>query len=190
MSAKLSRSFYLSDDVVGIAKSLLGKILVTNINNKLTSGIIVETEAYSWLERGCHAYQQKMTTRNEPMFNAGGISYVYLCYGIHELFNVVTNKEGIAEAVLIRALEPLEGIDEMLNRTKSKSLERITSGPGKLTRALGITRKHNRTDLFTGAHIWIELRNRLNNQMLIESSTRVGVNCKSEEAVLPWRGAG
>jgi DNA-3-methyladenine glycosylase len=187
MSAKLSRSFYLSDDVVGIAKSLLGKIIATNINNKLTSGIIVETEAYSWIERGCHAYQQKMTTRNEPMFNAGGISYVYLCYGIHELFNVVTNKEGIAEAVLIRALEPLEGIDEMLNRTKSKSLERITSGPGKLTRALGITRKHNRTDLLTGAHIWIEHRNRLNNQMQIESSTRIGLNFKSDDALLPWR---
>jgi DNA-3-methyladenine glycosylase len=187
MSAKLSRSFYLSDDVVGIAKSLLGKILVTNINNKLTSGIIVETEAYSWIERGCHAYQQKMTTRNEPMFNAGGISYVYLCYGIHELFNVVTNQEGIAEAVLIRALEPLEGIDEMLKRTKSKSLERITTGPGKLTRALDITRKHNRTDLLTGAHIWIEHRNRLNNQMQIESSTRIGLNFKSDDALLPWR---
>ena len=187
MSAKLPRLFYINQDVVRIAKSLLGKILVTNINKKLTSGIIVETEAYSWQERGCHAYQQKMTLRNEPMFDSGGTSYVYLCYGVYELFNVVTNQEGIAEAVLIRAVEPMDGLEIMLKRTHAQSPARITSGPGKLTRALGITRKHNRINLTVGEKIWIEDRGIKFSPSQIESSSRIGLNFKGDDAQLPWR---
>ena len=187
MPAILSQSFYLNEIVTEIAKALLGKVLVTNINKILTSGIIIETEAYSWIERGCHAYQQRKTTRNEPMFDKGGVSYVYLCYGVYELFNVVTNKEGIADAVLIRALEPRDGLHEMLRRTKVKSPARITSGPGKLTRALGISGKHNRIDLISGAKVWIEDQGIKYRPSQINSSSRIGLNIKNDDARLPWR---
>lgn len=187
MTRILPSSFYQNENVVRVAKSLLGKFLVTNFNNHLTSGMIVETEAYSWIEQGCHAYQQKKTTRNYPMFEEGGVSYVYLCYGVYELFNVVTNKVGIADAVLIRALEPHDGLDVMLRRTRAKSTSRITSGPGKLTRALGITRKHNRLDLTSGDKIWLEDKGKKVAPRQIVSSSRIGLNFKNKDALLPWR---
>lgn len=183
----LSRSFYTNDDVVQVARGLLGKYLVTNFNKRLTSGMIVETEAYSWIEQGCHAYQQKKTLRNEPMFDEGGVSYVYLCYGVYELFNVVTNKAGIADAVLIRALEPEDGLETMLRRAEAKSTSRITSGPGKLTKALGITRTHNRIDLQLGNKIWLEDRGKKIIDQEIESSPRIGLNFKNKDALLHWR---
>src|SRR5690348_11433707 len=110
---KLAESFYLRRNVTTIARQLLGKILVTKINDRITSGIIVETEAYSYKERGSHAYRG-ITKRNEVMFDQGGKAYIYLCYGVHEMFNVVTNKKGVADAILIRALEPVKGIETML----------------------------------------------------------------------------
>ena len=113
---KLEVSFYKRNDVARIARELLGKALFTRQNGALTGGMIVETEAYSSIERGSHAYQNRRTKRNEVMFEAGGRAYVYLCYGIHNMFNVVTNSSGNADAVLIRALEPIEGIDLMVNR--------------------------------------------------------------------------
>ena len=133
---KLDGSFYQRKDVVRIAKELLGKVLLTNIDEKITGGIIVETEAYSYKEKGCHAYNNRMTERNKVMFKSGGHVYVYLCYGIHHLFNVVTNVEGKADAVLIRALEPVVGKNYIMRRMKSDSIKRTTSGPGKLTKAL------------------------------------------------------
>ena len=110
---KLSESFYQQSDVVKIARELLGKELFTKVEGKITSGIIVETEAYSWKEKGCHAFNNRKTNRNAVMFLPGGFSYVYLCYGIHNLFNVVTGGDGIPEAVLIRALQPVKGIPLM-----------------------------------------------------------------------------
>jgi DNA-3-methyladenine glycosylase len=110
---KLKPDFYRRSDVVKIARELLGKALFTRIDNVVTGGLIVETEAYSWKERGCHAYQKRKTARNAIMFEDGGYSYVYLCYGMHHLFNVVTNKQGIPDAVLIRALQPIHGLEEM-----------------------------------------------------------------------------
>jgi len=186
MSTKLGHSFYLNDNVVKIAKSLLGKVLVTSMEGVVTSGMIVETEAYSWKEQGCHAFNHKRTKRNEPMYYGGGISYVYLCYGVYELFNVVTNQEGIPEAVLIRALEPIDGIASMLERRKTTHATRITSGPGKLTRALGISRQHNGTDI-AGDSIWIEDRNIVVKPSQIVRSSRIGLNVKGEDALLPWR---
>jgi DNA-3-methyladenine glycosylase len=106
---KLNESFYQRKDVTLIARELLGKVLYSRIGKQVTSGVIVETEAYSHTEKGCHAYLNKMTKRNEVMFNAGGYAYVYLCYGIHNLFNVVTGSHGTGDAVLIRALEPVKG---------------------------------------------------------------------------------
>ena len=104
---KLAESFYQRANVVKIARELIGKGLFTQINGVTTGGIIVETEAYSWKERGCHAYGARKTTRNAIMFEKGGHSYVYLCYGMHNLFNVVTNNTNVADAVLIRAIEPM-----------------------------------------------------------------------------------
>ena len=116
---KLRKSFYERDNVVEIAKDLLGKYLFTNINGELTGGKIVETEAYNGLnDRACHAYQ-KRTPRTEVMYGEGGKAYVYLCYGIHHLFNIVTNKKGYADAVLIRGLQPVEGINVMKERLSS-----------------------------------------------------------------------
>src|SRR6267154_5535370 len=112
---KLDESFYLRGNVVRIAQELLGKILYTRVKGRLAAGMIVETEAYSQTEKGCHAFRG-MTARNEVMFGSGGVSYVYLCYGIHHLFNIVTNVEGIADAVLIRAIEPYSGKNHMLAR--------------------------------------------------------------------------
>jgi DNA-3-methyladenine glycosylase len=185
-TAKLKQSFYLGSDVVQIAKSLLGKFLVADSSIGPSAGMIVETEAYSWCERGCHAFNHKKTNRNAAMFAKGGVSYVYLCYGVHELFNVVTNHEGIAEAVLIRALEPVDGIDLMLQRHKVKSPKGITSGPGKLTKALGITRQHNLENLM-GDAVWIEDRGVKVLSKSILSSARIGMNFPGKDAVLPWR---
>lgn len=183
---KLPLSFYLTPDVTKIAKSLLGKFLVSDLKEGRSSGMIVETEAYSWKERGCHAFNHKKTNRNAAMFASGGVSYVYLCYGVHELFNIVTNKEGLAEAVLIRALEPVEGLDIMMQRYQTKKSKGITSGPGKLAKALGITREHNLIDLMGNA-VWVEDRDVKVKPSNIVASARIGMNFPGEDAFLPWR---
>ncbi len=181
----LSKSFYQHKNVVQIAKELLGKTIVTATNDQLTSGIIVETEAYSYRERGCHAYLNKKTARNQVMFDEGGISYVYLCYGIHHLFNVVTNKKDKAEAVLIRSLQPIQGEELMKERMQTTSLKRITSGPGKLTKALGIDRTHNGKNLLS-PDIWIEEGIKIEKKHIV-STTRIGIDYAGEDAKLPWR---
>jgi DNA-3-methyladenine glycosylase len=180
---KLDESFYLRADVVKIAKELLGKVLVTNVRGKLTSGIIVETEAYSQKERGCHAFIG-VTGRNKVMFEAGGVAYVYLCYGIHNLFNIVTNVEGVADAILIRALEPLAGKEHMLRRMKVKSPQRISSGPGKLAKAMGIDRSFNGKYLGSD-DVWVEDIGTTVKK--IKASKRIGLDYAGPDALLPWR---
>src|SRR6478736_7031688 len=182
---KLPESFYTRSNVTTIARQLLGKVLATKINGEVTSGIIVETEAYSERERGSHAFRG-MTKRNEVMFDHGGKVYVYLCYGVHEMFNVVTNREKKADAILIRALEPLAGIETMLERMKTESTVRITSGPGKLTKALGIDRKLNGEQLETNK-IWIEDQGLKIKPANIVSSPRIGIDYAGDDALLPWR---
>ncbi|HNV28774.1 MAG TPA: DNA-3-methyladenine glycosylase [Cyclobacteriaceae bacterium] len=181
----LPASFYEHKDVVRIARDLLGKTLVTLTDGKLTSGLIVETEAYSYCERGCHAYNNKMTERNKVMFEQGGVAYVYLCYGVHNLFNIVTNKAGKADAVLVRALQPLKGEETMLARMKTNSLKRITSGPGKLTKALGIDRKLNGASLLK-SDLWIENGVKINKNEIVTAS-RIGIDYAGEDSKLPWR---
>lgn len=182
---KLPLDFYLRKNVVLIAKQLLGKILVTKMDGIITSGMIVETEAYSYKERGSHAFRG-MTKRNEVMFDDGGIAYVYLCYGVHEMFNVVTNEKGTAEAILIRALQPMQGMETMMQRMKTDSTKRITSGPGKLTKALGIDRTLNGKELNSN-EIWIEDANIKIKPKEIVSSARIGIDYAGEDALLPWR---
>lgn len=182
---KLDSSFYNQTDVTQIAKDLLGKVLVTNIDGIITSGKIVETEAYSYKEKACHAHMERRTNRTEVLFRGGGTAYVYLCYGIHKLFNVVTNEKDIAEAVLIRAVEPMEGLDHMFVRRNSiNKKQQLTSGPGKLSEAMGIDLSLNKVDLF-GDAIWIEDNNLQVGK--IEESPRIGVAYALEDAFLPWR---
>jgi len=180
--------FYLNDDVVDIAKKLLGKYLFTKIDNKITGGMIVETEAYkAFTDKASHAYLGKKTKRNEQMFNMGGIAYVYICYGIHALLNVVTNKKDIPDGVLIRAIEPKFGIETMLERRNKLYCDRtLAAGPGSLTKALGITKKINGTS-YTSNIIWIEDRNIIISKKNIHHSTRVGVEYAKEDAKLKWR---
>lgn len=183
---KLDMEFYQRKDVVKISRELLGKVLVTRLEGKTTSGIIVETEAYSWRERGSHAFGAKLTPRTSVMFREGGHAYVYLCYGMHHLFNVVTNREGIAEAVLIRALEPLEGISEMVSRRgENVKLNQLTSGPGKLTKSMGIDRSLN-GKLLSDGEIWIEDRKNVPASQVVRGR-RIGIDYAGKDALLPWR---
>lgn len=184
---KLSESFYERKNVVKIARELLGKGLFTNVDDVVTGGMIVETEAYSWKEKGCHAFGGKMTARNKIMFGTGGHAYVYLCYGIHNLFNVVTNVEHTAEAVLVRALEPITGMEEMkLRRGELKNPYHLTSGPGKLTQALGINRTFNGKYLLN-TDVWIEDLGVIVKNKDIIASKRIGIDYAGEDARLPWR---
>ena len=184
----LPDSFYQRKDVVKIAKELIGKVLVTNFSNELTAGIIVETEAYAGAaDKASHAFGNRRTNRTEVMYAHGGIAYVYLCYGIHHLFNVVTNVEHVPHAILIRAVEPLEGIDIMLQRRKKeKLLPLLTAGPGAMSQALGIKTKHTGLNL-QGPDIYIEDRGiKVAKKDIVEAS-RVGVAYAQEDALLPYR---
>lgn len=185
----LPKSFYLRDDVVQISRELIGKKLVTRLAGQTTSGIIVETEAYlGEIDRASHAYGGRRTARTEVMFGQGGTAYVYLCYGIHHLFNVVVSRAGVPHAVLLRALEPAEGIPVMLERSKKTKLDHtLTGGPGNLTRALGITTLHTGFSLIDNTSIWIEDNPLTINESDIEAGTRVGVAYAKEDALLPYR---
>jgi DNA-3-methyladenine glycosylase len=185
----LDESFYQDRDVLKLGEELLGKFLCTNIDGIYTSGKIVETEAYRAPEdKASHAYGNRRTSRTEVMFHPGGQAYVYLCYGIHHLFNVVTGPEGQAHAILIRAIEPVDGIDEMLKRRQMrKTAYQLTSGPGVLTRALGITTQWNGSWLTSGKHIWIEDRNTGISGKDVLKSPRVGVDYAEECAAWDWR---
>lgn len=184
----LPEQFFRGKDVVKIAKDLLGKVLVTNIDGKRTSGIITETEAYAGVgDKASHAYGGRHTQRTEIMYCQGGVAYVYLCYGIHHLFNVVTNEQDIPHAVLIRAVEPLEGIDIMLERRgKDKLTSSLTAGPGALSMALGIHTTHSGI-LINSDIILIEDRGIKIKASSIVAGTRVGVAYAKEDAYLPYR---
>ncbi len=185
---KLKKDFYLRENVVQIAKDLLGKILITKINGKLTSGIIVETEAYNGIyDKACHAYGGRKTERNKIMYERGGISYVYFCYGMHYLFNVITNKKYIPDAVLIRAILPYDGKEYVFDRISEKSMNKgILNGPGKVTKALGIDKSLNAISLL-GNILWITDENISIDENKIQACPRIGVDYAGEDALLPYR---
>lgn len=185
---KLDREFYLRDDVVEISGDLLGKVLCTRIAGKLTKAIITETEAYAGIaDRASHAYGNKRTRRTEPIFGQGGTAYVYLCYGIHHLFNVVTNEAGTPHAILIRAGTPMKGLDVMLERrAKQKQDKTLLSGPGSLARALGITTEHTGLNLL-GKEIWIEDHGVDIDRESVVIGPRVGIDYAGEDAQRPYR---
>jgi DNA-3-methyladenine glycosylase len=185
---KLPFNFYRRDNVVQIAKELLGKILVTNFKGVITSGRIVETEAYNGvIDKAAHSFAGRRTNRNEVMYADGGVAYVYLCYGIHHLFNVVTHTKETPHAVLIRALEPLKGIDEMLKRTGKEKLDNsLTRGPGNLSKALGISTIHN-THSLRSNELFIADDNFKYSEKDIAAAPRIGVDYAGKDALLPYR---
>jgi DNA-3-methyladenine glycosylase len=185
---KLPLSYYSNQDVLFLAQDLLGKVLFTEINGEITAGTIVETEAYFGVQdKASHAYGGRRTDRTETLYSHGGISYVYLCYGIHHLFNVVTSVEDDPHAVLVRAVEPLIGKEIMESRRNMPaSKAAISSGPGSAAKALGIDRSFNKKDL-GGNEIWIEdqgIRYAFDD---IIAGPRIGVAYAQEHALLPWR---
>lgn len=185
---KLGISFYQRYDTLQIANDLLGKILVTKWNSGITSGRIVEVEAYTGVtDKASHAFGGRRTGRNEVMYAEGGRAYVYLCYGIHHLFNVVTHAKEIPHAILIRALDPLEGIDAMLERTGKKKLDHtLTRGPGNVSKALGICTSHSGLAL-TGKEIFIADDGFVFAKKEIAASPRIGVDYAGKDALLPYR---
>jgi DNA-3-methyladenine glycosylase len=185
---KLPRKFYTGSDTLQIARNLLGKLLVVPApDGKRVSGIIVETEAYMGPEdKGSHAFGNRRTNRTEPMFGIGGFSYVYFVYGMHYQFNVVAGTEEIPHAILVRALEPVEGIDWMEERRRQQLGPNLTNGPGKLCQAMGIDLTLNREDLL-GDRIWLEKTRNKIVEADISSGPRIGIDYAEEFVHAPWR---
>lgn len=184
----LPQSFYERADVVTITKELMGKIVVTNFSNTLTAGRIAEAEAYNGpFDKAAHSYNNRRTKRTEVMYGPGGAAYVYLCYGLHQMFNIVTNKAGIPNAVLIRALEPLAGIETMLARS-NKNIHGfdLTRGPGNVAKALGLNTSHTGMNL-QGHELYISDDGFGYKENEIAVTARIGVDYAAEDALLPYR---
>ena len=184
---KLPKQFYSDSNTITIARKLIGKHLVTNINGKVCGGIIAETEAYHGVtDKASHAYGGRKTTRTEVMFREGGIAYVYFSYGMHHLFNVVTGKAGDPKAVLIRGIIPNRGIDTILRRRKQTQINpKLVNGPAKLCQALGISLEHNKISLLSNI-VWIEDGREIEKKEIIITK-RVGVDYAEADAALPYR---
>lgn len=191
----LPYSFYSRSDVVLIACELIGKVLVTRFDGITTSGIIYETEAYNGVvDSASHAFGGRRTARTEIMYRDGGTAYVYLCYGVHSLFNVVTNRAGIPHAVLIRAVSPLDNVDVMLKRAGKPGLTKnVGDGPGKVAALLGIHYSNTGSSLLRKSSrsrddgIWIEDRGIHLDPSTVSAGPRIGVDYAGKDAALPYR---
>ena len=185
---KIPISFYNRKNVVQIAKELLGKIVVTNIDGFITSGRIVETEAYVGItDKASHSFGGRRTARNEIMYAAPGTAYIYICYGMHQMLNIVTNEKEIPDAVLIRAIEPIKGIDIMLERTGKKILDKtLTCGPGNVGKALGIFKRHSGVHLLDNEIYLLEDGFKVSEKDL-GISIRIGVESAGADGLLPYR---
>ncbi len=185
---KIPLSFYIRKDVVGIARELVGKIVVTQFDGSITSGRIVETEAYvAHIDKASHSFGGRRTAKNEHMYASAGTAYVYICYGMHQMLNVVTNDKDVPDAVLIRAVEPLEGVDIMLQRTGKPKLDfTLTKGPGNVGKALGIFKKHSGLHLLDDEIYLAEdgFKTKVNE---IGISKRIGVESAFPDSELPYR---
>lgn len=190
---KLPLAFYKRKNVVAIAKELIGKIVVTNFDGQVASGRIVETEAYvAHVDKASHAFGGRRTAKNEHMYAHPGTAYVYICYGMHQMFNIVTNEKDIPDAVLIRAIEPLQGIDIMLQRTGKQKLDfTLTKGPGNVGKALGIFKKHSGLHLLDdesdGDRIYLVDDGFKLKENEVGISGRIGVASAGDDALLPYR---
>lgn len=188
LGKRLDSAFYQRSDVVVLAQELLGKVIVTNFPEGLVAGRIVETEAYRAPDdKACHAHLNRFTERTKVMFLAGGHTYIYLCYGIHHLLNIITGSVGEAHAILIRGIEPIIGTDLMLRRRKLAKLgPRIGAGPGVLSQALGVSKQQNATNMLTEeTPIWIEDDGFTFREII--AGPRIGIDYAEECADWPWR---
>lgn len=185
---RLPLSFYTRGDVLTISRELLGKRIVTDKDGIVVSGIITETEAYNGaIDKASHAYGDRRTKRTETMYQEGGIAYIYLCYGIHSLFNVVTNVAGLPHAVLIRAIMPEHGKEVMADRIGRNITDKEGQGPGKVTKLLALNFTDDKEDLINGNRVWIEETNIMIPEDTIEVTSRIGVDYAQEDALLPYR---
>jgi DNA-3-methyladenine glycosylase len=184
---KIPRDFYTRSNVLEVARDLLGKkLVVPGQNGARVAGIIVETEAYRGPEdRASHAYNGRRTNRTETMYGIGGTAYVYFVYGMYNQFNVVTNVEGVPHAILVRAVDPFEGLDIMRRRRPRRSEYELTSGPGRLCLALGIDRRLDKADLL-GERVWIEEGVSISPRQ-IARGPRVGIDYAESWIEKPWR---
>lgn len=185
----LSQKFFEQSNVLNIAEELLGKIIVSRFNGEITSGRIVETEAYAGIhDSASHAYKGRRTARNETMYASGGTVYVYICYGIHQMLNIVTNKKNNPDAVLIRAIEPVEGMDIMLRRAgKTVADFTLTRGPGNVARALGIHKLHDGLPLQKNEIKIYSVKNEKPISTILGKSKRIGVENSGKDALMPYR---
>ncbi|GFZ34053.1 putative 3-methyladenine DNA glycosylase [Clostridium zeae] len=194
---KISKDFY-ARDAITVSKELLGKVLVRKVGETFLKGIIVETEAYiGAIDKASHAYGGKMTERVKPLYGPPGIVYVFSIYGMYHCFNIITKEEGTAEGVLIRAIEPVDGIEEMAKRRFNKTIESLTNaqmkaltnGPSKLCIAFGINKQDNWVDMTENDELYLE--ESLNNKNIsdedIVETTRIGIDYAEEAVHFPWR---
>lgn len=187
MNRKLPREFYTRSNVVTVARELLGKLLVVPTRNKTrVSGRIVEVEAYRGpQDRAAHSYGGRRTKRTETMYGIGGTAYVFFVYGMYNQFNVVTGAAESPHAVLIRAVEPLEGIELMRKRRHGQPDHNLTNGPGKLCVALDIDRRLDDADLL-GDRVWLEDGEPIPRSRIL-SGPRIGIDYAQEWKDKPWR---
>lgn len=185
---KLTESYYLDTDVVKLSRDLIGKYLFSQLDGVVTGGYIVETEAYNGvIDKASHAYGNRLTPRTQTMFMQGGVAYMYLCYGIHEMLNIVTSVEGQPHAILIRAINPTTGLDIMQYRRNMAVIKpTITMGPGSVAKALGISRKINGISLQSDT-LWIEDQGLNFTDDEVAAVPRVGVDYAGDDALLPYR---
>lgn len=192
----LPHTFY-EQDTIALAKSLLGKLLVHDSPDGHTSGFIVETEAYKGpMDKAAHSYGGRLTPRTQVMYGEPGYAYVYLIYGLHYCLNVVSGREGAPEAILIRAIEPFEGVALMAARRGLKmdagarplppsKLKLLTNGPGKLAQAMGITKDQYGWNLATSS-LSIHPGKKIKTAQ-ISTGTRIGIDYAEEARDYPWR---
>ena len=191
----IARDFYTRPDVVLIARELIGKLLVTQFDGKMTSGIITETEAYEGItDMASHAWGGRKSNRTEVMYRIGGTAYVYLCYSVHSLFNIVTNIQDIPHAILIREIAPVDGKQNMQERSgKSAGAKGFSNGLGKVSKVLGIHYSHTGMDLTRkppnkdGPGIWLEDTGFLVSREAVKVTPRIGVDYAGPDALLPYR---
>jgi DNA-3-methyladenine glycosylase len=185
---KLQKEFYLNGDVVDVAKKLLGKVICSEVDGEFVSGLIVETEAYAGVrDKASHAYLGRRTLRTEVMYSEGGVTYIYLCYGMHHLVNVVTNKVNVPDAVLLRGIKVIKGQEFVASRFSSKyPVDGLLIGPGRVGKALGLTLKHNELSLLSDT-LWIEDAKKVITEDEIIMKKRIGIDYAEEDADLLYR---
>lgn len=192
---RLNREFFARDTLI-VSKELLGKVLVREIGGIKLKAKIVETEGYiGAIDKASHAYGGKKTARVEPLYGMPGISYVFSIYGMYVCFNIITKEEGSPEGVLIRAVEPIQGFEQIAqnrfslsyNELLPKYIKNLTNGPSKLCIALGISKeRHNFMDLITSDELYVEDGEKINIEDIVET-TRVGIDYAEEAVYFPWR---